>query len=58
MTVADRLLITHVHKKAPADIFFPVIDPEIWEDVEKEEHLQNDSSQIPYTYIIYRRRNK
>jgi dihydrofolate reductase len=58
MAVADRLLITHIHKKAPADIYFPVIDPEIWEPVEKEDHLQDDTSQIPYTYIIYRRRNK
>jgi len=58
MAVADRLLITHIHKKTPADIYFPVIDPEIWEPVEKEDHLQDDTSQIPYTYIIYRRRNK
>ena len=58
MAVADRLLITHIHKKAPADIYFPVIDPEIWEPIEKEDHLQDDTSQIPYTYIIYRRRNK
>jgi len=58
MAVADRLLITHIHKKAPADIYFPVIDPEIWEPVEKEDHLQDDTSQVPYTYIIYRRRNK
>jgi len=58
MAVADRLLITHIHKKTPADIYFPVIDPEIWEPVEKEDHLQDDTSQIPYTYIIFRRRNK
>ena len=26
MTIADRLYITHVHKKAPADVYFPKID--------------------------------
>ena len=31
MPVADRLYITHVHKKAPADIYFPEIDMNIWE---------------------------
>ena len=28
MPIADRLYITHVHKNAPADIYFPEIDPD------------------------------
>jgi dihydrofolate reductase len=53
MPLADRLYITHVHKKAPADIYFPKIDRRIWEVVEKEEFK---SGEVPYTYIIYGRR--
>ena len=53
MPRADRLFITHVHKKAPADIYFPEIDPDIWEVTEKEEFTDND---IPYTYTIYERK--
>jgi dihydrofolate reductase len=56
MPLADRLYITHIHKSAPADIYFPVIDPEIWEPVEKEEHTQDEPGNIPYTYIIYQRK--
>jgi dihydrofolate reductase len=57
MPVADRLYITHIHKKAPADIYFPYIDPDIWKPVEKEEHSQDGGDDIPYTYIIYQRKN-
>jgi dihydrofolate reductase len=57
MPLADRLYITHIHKKAPADIYFPLIDPDVWEPVEKEEHSKDNSDEIPYTYIIYRRKN-
>jgi dihydrofolate reductase len=53
MPRADRLFITHVHRKAPADIYFPEIDPDIWEVNEKEEFIDNE---IPYTYTIYERR--
>jgi dihydrofolate reductase len=53
MTLADRLFITHVHMKAPADIYFPEIDPAIWEVTEEEEFRDSD---IPYTYTIYERR--
>jgi dihydrofolate reductase len=58
MPIADRLYITHVHKKAPADIYFPEIDMKIWEITEKEEFRTDDELGIPYTYTIYQRRNR
>jgi dihydrofolate reductase len=58
MQVADRLYITHVHKNAPADVYFPEIDLNIWEVVEKEEFKTTEDNIIPYTYVIYGRRNK
>jgi dihydrofolate reductase len=58
MPIADRLYITHVHKKAPADIYFPEIDLSIWEITEKEEFKSDENNSIPYTYTVYERRNK
>jgi dihydrofolate reductase len=58
MPVTDRLFITHVHKKAPADVYFPRIDPEIWNVVEEEEFRASETNEIPYTYRIYQRKNK
>lgn len=57
MPLADRLFITHVHKQAPADIFFPEIDLSIWEVVEKEEFRASENNSIPYTYTVYERKN-
>jgi dihydrofolate reductase len=54
MPLADRLYITHVHKKAPADIYFPEIDLNIWEVTEEEEFVSDEG--IPYTYTVYLRR--
>jgi dihydrofolate reductase len=56
MLIADKLYITHVHKKAPADIFFPEIDLKIWRATEKEEFAASDTNPVPYTYTIYERR--
>jgi dihydrofolate reductase len=58
MSIADRLYISHVHRKASADIYFPEIDPDIWEAIEKEEFEASETNSIPYTYIIYKRREK
>jgi len=56
MPVADRLYLTHVHKKSPADIFFPEIDRRIWKVTYKEECISEDENSIPYSYVIYERR--
>ena len=56
MPIADRLYITHVHKKAPADIYFPEIDLNIWEIAEKEDFQGSGEDLIPYSFTIYERR--
>ena len=55
--IADRLFITNVHMKAPADIYFPEIDLNTWEITRKEEFKTDRENSIPYTYTIYQRRN-
>ena len=57
MPLADRLYITHVHNKAPADIYFPAIDPGIWEVVHREEFPADNEGEVPYDYVIYERRS-
>lgn len=57
MLVADRLYITHVHKNSSADVYFPVIDLNVWKVVEKEEFPSSELNSIPYTYTIYERGN-
>jgi len=56
ISLAERLYITHVHKKAPADIYFPEIDLNIWEVVEREEFPGSGDEGIPYAYTIYERK--
>ncbi|MDQ1296103.1 MAG: dihydrofolate reductase [Bacteroidota bacterium] len=56
MNIADRLYVTHVHKKAPADVYFPEIERRTWKVIEKEEFKPEDKEGIPYTYILYERR--
>ncbi len=57
MPLADRLYITHVHSEAPADVYFPEIDPGIWKIAEKEEHIPEENAGPSYTYVVYERKN-
>lgn len=56
MPIAERLYITHVHKKAPADVYFPEIDLKIWKVTDREEFPGSGEVGIPYTYTIYERK--
>jgi dihydrofolate reductase len=56
MPIADRLYITHIHLKAPADVWFPKIDMRKWRIAQKEECISEDASRIQYSYVIYERK--
>lgn len=56
MPLANRLYITHVHQEAPADVYFPEIDSEIWKVIEEEEFPASGTTPVPYTYVVYERK--
>jgi dihydrofolate reductase len=56
MPLAERLMVTHIHKEFRADTFFPAIDPGVWYVAEKEEHISDEKDGISFTYTTYLRR--
>lgn len=56
MPLADRLYITHVHKKTEADTYFPEISNTEWEVIDKEEHIDGSDEFPSYSYIVYNRK--
>lgn len=54
--VADRLMITHVHREYEADTFFPGFDPSEWLENEREDHPFNPECGFSYSYVTYLRR--
>jgi dihydrofolate reductase len=52
---ADRLVITHVHLRPEGDTMFPVIDPVLWQEVERSEHAPGPDDAAGYTVLVYER---
>ncbi|GGC17060.1 dihydrofolate reductase [Oxalicibacterium flavum] len=55
MTVADRLVVTHIAKTFDCDAFFPAIDPTVWQETARESH-HSDAAGFDYAYVTYDRR--
>jgi dihydrofolate reductase len=55
--LADQLDITRVHHSFEADVYFPEIDPEIWELTTEEVHLKDEKHPYDYSFQIFVRKN-
>jgi dihydrofolate reductase len=57
MDIADKLYLTRVHHVFDdADIFFPAINFDGWEEVEHEEHPSDERHAYAYTFHTYLRK--
>jgi len=56
MPLADRLLVTHIHKYFEADTFFPEISDREWYVSEKEDHTVEGEDPLGFTYTTYLRK--
>ena len=55
--MADKLYITEIHHKLEnADTFFPVIDPNKWKEVFREDHPADEKHSNPYSFVIYEKK--
>jgi len=56
MAMADRLEITHVHVSPEGDALFPPIDPEVWQEVSREEHYAGAHDDADFALVTYIKR--
>ena len=53
---SDKMYLTIIEKEFTADTFFPEIDYEQWEIIEKEPGKEDEKNSLPYYWLTLRRR--
>ena len=57
LRIADKMYITRVHGEfKDADTFFPVVNWDLWEEVERQEFPADAKHAYPYTFLTYVRK--
>jgi dihydrofolate reductase len=52
---ADRLVITHVHLHPGGDTKFSVIDPRVWSERDRREHVAGTGDAAGFAIVVYER---
>jgi dihydrofolate reductase len=56
MPLADRLVVTRVHLQPDGDTSFPVIDPDVWREAERNARAAGADDEARFTLVVYERR--
>lgn len=55
MKYVQKMYVTEIHKDFEGDTFFQKINPEIWEEVSRENGPKDENVHFEYDYVIYKR---
>jgi dihydrofolate reductase len=55
LPLATRLIVTEIAKSFDCDAFFPFIDPQLWQEVARENH-RAATQEFDYAFVTYERR--
>lgn len=59
LPVVDVLHLTLIHARwASADVYFPTLDPNQWQEVEREHHTSDHRNAYEYDFITLKRRDQ
>ena len=56
MPYANKMYITHIKEEFEGDVYFPQIDENIWQVVDREKGLKNEQNPFDYEYVTYVRK--
>ena len=54
--LVDKLDVTIVHKEFEADVYFPEIDLNIWEEVSREDFKADEKNKFDYSFVSYKKK--
>ncbi|MCI9015576.1 MAG: dihydrofolate reductase [Clostridia bacterium] len=56
MELASKIYITKIHKRFEGDTYFPKIDEDKWEEIQRQKGIKNTENPYDYEYITYIRK--
>lgn len=56
MPYAKKIYLTSIYEEFEGDVYFPIIEENEWEILEKEKGIKNEENPFDYEYITFKRK--
>ena len=56
MPYVTKMYVTEIDKDFEGDTFFPRINPDIWQEISREEGPKDEENDFKYEYVVYKRK--
>lgn len=53
---ADKLYITEINKEFDGDVYFPVVDKNIWKEIQRTKGKRDEKNNLDYDFVIYEKK--
>ena len=58
MPYVEKMYITEINQEFEGDTFFPKINQDSWEIIDRQKGVQDENNKLDYEYITYKKINK
>ena len=52
---AELIYLTEVHARVHGDTYFPHYDPDVWEEVSREDYKADEKNEYDYSFVVLKR---
>ena len=56
IAVADKIYFTRVHAAFDGDVYFPEVNPEVWQLIDQKDNMPDEKNKYPYSFLTYIRK--
>ena len=56
MPYVTKMYVTEIDKDFEGDTVFPRINPDVWQEISREEGPQDEENDFKYEYVVYKRK--
>jgi len=55
LPMTDRIYLTKIHEHFQGDVYFPKLNSDEWEEVDRQDHQIDEKNKYPYSFITLNR---
>lgn len=56
LAYTDTIYLTRIEASFDADVFFPELDPGVWQEVSREKGIKDEKNKYDYSFLTYKRK--